>query len=420
MPKIISIPTDLSRFPTQLISVSVAAENMPQAQAAAAQVLSLPKIRITFGDIHGNAIKLLHILIMSQVVTKILSEQYSWLVELYNTNPSSLTKEDIDCFNAILDAMWVSPAVVIISLGDVFADRGSNDYWTFKILEKLVQAHVSIEILLSNHDCKLIDFYEHGKLFTFGLLSKNDLFYRSMYNMQILIARELITPEDVLAMVEKVYKPLLKILSYTLDHTKTEITIYSHAPIDLDTIVALASLFKVNYKDDTIYDLAKTIDLIQQQFAIDVQTNQVYSCKNKNNPVFIDVMHNRVYDLLETPATAYPVFFIHGHTNKQGEKHPHIRSLNSIFGMPCYEGKGLLELGLGVGELQLCELDVSEIECPTEVNSAVASGADAMPAVEADTLSGVRFFGSGPAVEEQIQPPDATREKGASGEVKRP
>ncbi|MFI4919269.1 MAG: Dot/Icm T4SS effector Wip [Legionellales bacterium] len=412
MPHRFSINTDLDRLP-DLHEFSE---------------LSQSKIQITLGDIHGNAIKLLHILIATKVVTNVTGKQYSHLVQLYNKAPKQLTTGYVTLFNKLLEAIQFSPTVAVRLLGDVLADRGSNDYWTLRLLWKLIQAKVPIEILLSNHDLEFIHAYENQAFFEPNSgMSDSTGPYSSMCNMQTLIDKALITREEVLTMINTIYKPSLKILSYTLDKTTNEITIYSHAPIDLNTIARLAKFFEVAYKDDTIYDLAKTIDLIQKQFAIDVQNNRVSSAENKSNAAFMDVMHNRVYDLLETPTTAYPVSFIHGHTDKTSDVHPNIQSLNSTLGKP-NNRKGEFDFCIGVGDLQLCDLDASEVERLTKVTQAIDSttslgtaagvaaadvdsetslsaaatemvvvDADKKPAVKTDALSRTRFFTEEPS-----------------------
>ena len=114
---------------------------------------------ITLGDLHGNALKLLFILVSFSVV-EISEDDYNQVVRIYFTQEDSLTEEYLQQFNAILAKLKVNPASIRL-IGDEFADRGSNDYITFKILEKLYSTGVSLEILISNHSIEFLQAYEN-------------------------------------------------------------------------------------------------------------------------------------------------------------------------------------------------------------------------------------------------------------------
>lgn len=57
--------------------------------------------RITIGDLHGNAIKLMHMLVRQDVAKNINRDEYSQLVDIYLKK--SLNKDDIANFKKILD-----------------------------------------------------------------------------------------------------------------------------------------------------------------------------------------------------------------------------------------------------------------------------------------------------------------------------
>src|SRR5262249_24976070 len=69
------------------------------------------------------------------------------------------------------------------------------------------------------------------------------------------------------------YKPTLKAISYSFDTSQDppQITLFSHAPIGLETIKALAAQYAVPYKDETLKDFFQTIDEINRRFAFDLQ-----------------------------------------------------------------------------------------------------------------------------------------------------
>src|SRR3990167_9276316 len=92
---------------------------------------------LTIGDLHGNALKLTYFLIRHQILD-VDEKNYRDLVKIYDKKPDDLTAKDLEKFNAILENSRVNPGMGTIRLiGDVLADRGSNDYFTLEILGKL-------------------------------------------------------------------------------------------------------------------------------------------------------------------------------------------------------------------------------------------------------------------------------------------
>ena len=105
---------------------------------------------VSLGDIHGNALKLMYILI-EEGVLKVTSEQYATLHRIYMIPVIKLTKEDIKDFENIVSILPINPQKAITIIGDELADRGNNDYFTLLILKKLHKAGLNIDIMLSNH-----------------------------------------------------------------------------------------------------------------------------------------------------------------------------------------------------------------------------------------------------------------------------
>lgn len=125
------------------------------------------------------------------------------------------------------------------------------------------------------------------------------------------------------------YKPALRALSYSLNEDLSEITIYSHAGIGLETIEKLAKNLGVPYLDNSAKELASTIDNINRVFQGYASTNTLnklysretmtaaYKCSREyviDSPIEF-IMMNRNYDVLNRPAThsGYRINFVHGH-----------------------------------------------------------------------------------------------------------
>ncbi len=117
-------------------------------------------IGITIGDLHGNAIKLIFLLVKHGIVTNMSNEDYNRLVEIYKTDVDSLTKEDLDEFNQIVQGMDINNKAMIRLIGDELGDRGLGDHYTLMVLNKLHQAKTPLEILYSNHGGAFIDYSE--------------------------------------------------------------------------------------------------------------------------------------------------------------------------------------------------------------------------------------------------------------------
>lgn len=283
--------------------------------------------QITIGDLHGNAIKLMFMLVKHGIVSNLSKHDYNRLVSIYKMDTQDLTKERLDEFNHILSKINVDNHILVRLIGDELADRGSNDYFTLKILEKLNKHKVAVEIMVSNHSIEFIEACEKQDHFHPPMLSQS-AHAPSMEQLQILVDRGLVAREEILAIAEQHYKPTLKAISYSLSADKNDINIYSHAGIGLNTIRSLAQKLNVVYQDASASELALTIDSINEQFQKHVQSNSLHTlytrekmyqgysgyCDLSDAP-FEFIMWNRLYHHIDRPAvySGYHINFVHGH-----------------------------------------------------------------------------------------------------------
>ncbi|MCK1859324.1 hypothetical protein MXE00_13165 [Legionella pneumophila] len=152
---------------------------------------------ITIGDLHGNAMKLMFMLVKHGIATNISIEDYNRLVEIYRTPTKGLTKELLGEFNEILTKIKFNSDSTIRLIGDELADRGNNDYFTLKILEKLNEHTVPVEIIVSNHSIEFIEAYEKQDDFHAPMLSQGG-HAPSMEKLQILVETGVVTREEIL------------------------------------------------------------------------------------------------------------------------------------------------------------------------------------------------------------------------------
>ncbi len=330
---------------------------------------------ITLGDLHSNAIKLLYFLVRHGICD-ISDEHYARLVQIYRTPQDHLTKDLLDEYNTLIAGMTVINHEVLVRLiGDELGDRGSNDYFVIKMLQKLSKDKVKLEILLSNHGVEFVEAYERfverDKKFETTLLDR-EAHAPSLQALANLVERGLVDAKEIFDFVNSSYKPSLKAISYTLDPTKPGITIFSHAGVGLASIKALAKKFEVTYQDGTDRELAATIDSINECFAEYVRKDRVHTLldpaemykgytarityKEENALEFI--MWNRNYHDLDRPVLhdyGYPVSFAHGHDKSEATRE-NIYVLDSDLGKTSRHHEGNY-ISLVTDELQLLELE---------------------------------------------------------------
>lgn len=302
-------------------------------------------VQITVGDLHGNAQKLLYILKRHGFID-ITAEDYAAFFNIYRKN--RLEKRDLQRFNDILNRIEVQPAArqsFLRLIGDVLADRGMNDYFTLKILKKLRDQQIPFEMLIANHDAEFIASYEKKLGFNSSKLGSQQA--QSAYNLQELLTRKLITPEELHELVESTVKLALVTLSYSLNETQDKITVYSHGVIGLNNMRHIAQALGVHYADDSAIVLAQTIEAINARFVEHVKNNTItdllkldqidIEAINGLKPIdeekfpFAHLIWNRKPDGLERPQHIY---FVHGHDI-------HDKTMNNIFNLDNILGKTL-------------------------------------------------------------------------------
>ena len=329
MMPIVARHADLSKFPSVL-----------QYQSKATHV--------SLGDLHGNALKLIYTLI-EEGILEINEEAYLQLQQIYNTPVATLTGEQLAQFKAIIGNAKVNTDKALTLIGDDLADRGSNDYFTLLVLQKLGRSKVNLDILLSNHSAEFIRDYER-KQFTgrYNLASGQG---HSLTRMHYLIVKGLVNEEEVRTIVKESYIPVTKAISYTIS-PEGEITLFSHAPIGLETIQAVARKFGLEYDDSTHKSLISSIDRVNarvQQLFGNKELAQLIDREGDPDPALpvpptkmplYRLLWNRAVgdELVTKTSSGIKVKFVHGHVGdrevlKNGsERVPSHQNLDSSFG----------------------------------------------------------------------------------------
>ncbi|MCE3238411.1 MAG: WipB 2 [Gammaproteobacteria bacterium] len=324
-----------------------------------------PENQLTIGDLHGNALKLLHLLIRHHILD-ISCGHYQAIVNIYYKEPEDITRDELDIFNLIISAATVTPDAGMVRLiGDILADRGQNDYFTLIILKTVTQKGIRVEILLSNHDYEFIKNYENGQRFDQSEILKEQS--TSMYNLHMLIKRYLVEREAVDDIVKTFYIPCLKAVSYGLNDDESCISIYSHAPIGLSTILDMATKLGIAYDDSTPAALASTIDQINLFVAKNKITTLFIKKESfilidgekyirpKIDPFQVAIWsRNHAIDRPPLhPQHGYGLNFIHGHDG-QGPDEMHIAKLEARnkLGRPCFENKAYYSIFISQNKIR--------------------------------------------------------------------
>lgn len=307
-------------------------------------------VEVTIGDLHGNSLKLLNFLIRNDVV-KISREDYKLFVKIYQKSPDDLSKKDLAFFQIILNSADINPHHKIRFLGDDLCDRGMNDYYTLSIYQKLDAAGVPFDIVLSNHGNFFISAYERPKQsFSYNPYGEgdNESTVQSMLYLGKLIDRGIVEKQHILEIIQNHYLKHLVLPGYTVNKQKNEITLYSHAPVDIAILSELAKDLNLSFNDANLFELSQSLDGINGQIKQWILSNTLTAHYNELNEIhkktstanpLKQVLWNRDYTILHRDYKpinkSYAVNYVHGHDSL-----PNILNLDNMLGKGSDHYKG--------------------------------------------------------------------------------
>ncbi len=313
--QLFSLLLSLISFPqARQITISADLTKCPETNAS---FLNDEYKEITLPDLHGNALKLLNALIATNVV-QLDAKNYASFLTIYSKEVDSIKANDLINFKKNLDSISLmsNKDVFIRLIGDEFADRGSNDFWTLYLLAHLQKLGLKMEFILSNHG---FDFLLGVETRTFYPQTLLPAYASSLINLKTLIKKGLVDKEDIKILVDPYYRRSLKLLSYTVSEKEDLLSVYTHAPAGLEEFKELAHYFGLEYKDASAKDLATTIDQINNAFTNQVTEFGVRSIYSKTPFKFL---WNRDYEDLNRPSEyrGYALEFVHGHDSGESTK----------------------------------------------------------------------------------------------------
>lgn len=302
--------TNLAHYPTQIFETEHTKE-------------------VTVGDLHGNAIKLIHFLIQHEGM-HMSAKDYSALYQIYKKN--NLILKDLEIFQNILERTRFDSALPLVRLmGDVLSDRGSNDYLTLLVLKRMKHAHINYRIIFSNHDQVALEAFDKRGVLDYDNFKFYPAQQCSLNRMSALVKSGVLVKAEVDDLIDEVYRPYV----YLLDDTVVTggLILYTHAPMGFDILKTLAHAFEVAYIGDSIDSFKHCIDEINQKAQAAIKAHRFSEAPmcGVNGEVYRFVWAREA-------TRAYPTQFsvqnVHGHTGPTGEDWPaHLINLdNSLLG----------------------------------------------------------------------------------------
>lgn len=335
---------------------------------------------LVIGDLHGNALKLIYILVRHGIIKNMTDNVYAELVNIYNMPIDKITKEVISHFNKIISNLEISAKGSLHLLGDETADRGKCDAFTKAIFDALDASNVIVKICPSNHSLEFFMARERANPYTYKqryyfsksnnkiptIIDPNQL--TSLTNMMTLVKKGIISIDEIDQQVERSYIPKLELVSYIIPTNKSGIILLFHALADASILPHLARVLGTPFSSDSLDDLTASIDLMNAKYCDIVQQKNLHSYINQDiiyqlydKAKVIDpsrypleyLMVNRNANTVDPNLArggegekAYSIHYLHGHDKTKVGKHH--TSLDNAFGkVP----------GIGVGQYNYLHID---------------------------------------------------------------
>lgn len=273
---------------------------------------------VTFGDGHGNALKIIHFLIKIGIMTLARgAEDYQRIVAIYE---QALDPEAVDYapyekamtdFIHILKQAKSRPVGLLRFLGDGVGDRGNNDLYTLLIYKWLLIAKIQVETMLSNHDLAFISLVLNGEYspliaLTVGYdrVAKHQM--RSTFGALFFLYNKLFSEERFIHLFS-LYRSTITLFSYSKGDGN-ELILYAHAPVGLETLHA----FYNEYKPRMTNALLATLNLPEEDAEADfyhLGANELCQVIDAVNTVFTSL---DLRQAIEFERCYLEIFYRHG------------------------------------------------------------------------------------------------------------
>lgn len=197
------------------------------------------------GDLHGSALKLLHLL--TQEVASVSSADYKRYIKHYFEGKAALPSS----------LELIEPDRKLVILGDDLGDRGANDAFTLELFDWMHRQKLNYSVIFSNHTLFFLEVLQDVRVALQSEQWQDEIkAIEKKVNIQMDMgtgqAHSLVTLlnspreriEQAIEHFNTCYLPHLKLLDYCYDEDEN-VVLFSHAPIHLPVIEMLAKGFRI-------------------------------------------------------------------------------------------------------------------------------------------------------------------------------
>ena len=225
---------------------------------------------IAIGDLHGNTMKLIYVL-QRYGIMHLSEESFRELWAIYDKPVHELMREDLVRFENLVNDAVIDIPGLLNCIGDEFADRGKNDFFTALVFKKLHDAHVPFRIQLSNHSTYLLNYLETGRC---ELLSLEKGQSASLDNLILLEKKFPELHDKFVSLTQHAYTNHLSLIGYAQPEGEP-LCLFTHAPMDGVTLKQLARNLLIAYDDTSPEALIAMIDAINSTIVTQAQQGQL-------------------------------------------------------------------------------------------------------------------------------------------------
>ncbi len=235
--------------------------------------------QVTIGDLHANIIKLIYFLIRNGIIS-MDDAVYSRLVDLYKANQSTWSESYLqELCTSLKSFVVINKHVLVRIIGDDVCDRGMLDLSLLWFLEEFVEQQGLVQIHVSNHGFEFITYYELNIHNRFDELKDTDVFSlygryqnvfsKSLSHLDFILKQGWIDWDTLQRLYESIYRPLLRVMTYSICPNTLETHLFSHAECGLETISCIGEHFGLaDSPNPTIARIINTIEFINLQFQV--------------------------------------------------------------------------------------------------------------------------------------------------------
>ena len=198
----------------------------------------------------------------------------------------------------------------MIFIGDILADRGQNDYFTFIVFQKIYR-HLNYTILLSNHDIVHLREAEGDDYLSLYPKETHEIFYISYLNFKKLMNRFPELETSAVEMRNTSYKPFITMFEFGYPNSEI-VLLFSHTPFLFHDLFFQTDLINCTIFHELKGELEQINDWVKQH----IEQNKLHQLKSD----ILDVAEHRTLgsSLDNEYLSQNHILNIHGHI---GQRH---------------------------------------------------------------------------------------------------